>query len=100
MSLSHDETGAVIPPQTPEPVGPTRTSLPDRDPRFTLHENVREALSALPLYFTSPVNIEGLDAGDLFSLNGLLGGTIEAQTVATLNRVRNVWDPKYEWEQY
>jgi hypothetical protein len=44
--------------------------------------------------------VEGLDAGDLFSLNAVLGGTIEVQTVNTLNRIRNVWDPDNEWGDY
>jgi hypothetical protein len=44
--------------------------------------------------------IEGLDAGDLFSLNTVLGGTIEVQTVSALNRIRNVWDPDGEWADY
>jgi len=65
-----------------------------------LVENVREALHALPFYFASKTVIEGLDTGDLFSLNSVLGGTIEVQTVATLNRIRNVWDPDDEWPEW
>jgi hypothetical protein len=44
--------------------------------------------------------IEGLDASDLFSLNSVIGGTIEVQTVSTLNRIRNVWDPDNDWADY
>jgi hypothetical protein len=62
--------------------------------------NVREALQALPFYFDSKTVVEGLDAGDLFSLNSVLGGTMEVQTVNTLNRIRNVWDPEDEWLEY
>lgn len=54
----------------------------------------------MPFYFESKTIIEGLDAGDLFSLNSVLGGTIEVQTVSTLNRIRNVWDPDDEWADY
>jgi hypothetical protein len=61
---------------------------------------VTEAIHALPFYFDSKTVIEGLDAGDLFSLNSVLGGTIEVQTVNTLNRIRNVWDPDNEWSEY
>lgn len=61
---------------------------------------VKEAIRALPFYFESKTVIEGLDASDLFSLNAVLGGTIEVQTVNTLNRIRNVWDPDDEWADY
>lgn len=80
---------------------PERTPIPDDDPRRArLVENVKAALAALPSYFRSETTIEGLEAGDLFSLNSVLGGTIEVQTVATLNRIREVWDPDDEWTEY
>ncbi|QHE74519.1 MULTISPECIES: hypothetical protein [unclassified Rhodococcus (in: high G+C Gram-positive bacteria)] len=81
-------------------VAPVRAELPDSDPRTKLRSNVLDALAALPFYFTSTINIEGLDAADLFSLNTLLGGAIEIQTVETLNRLRDVWDPDDEWQEY
>lgn len=87
-----------------EPTGPPRPEripIPEGDEkRARLVENVRAALAALPNYFRSETNIEGLEAGDLFSLNSVLGGTIEVQTVATLNRIREVWDPDEEWAEY
>jgi hypothetical protein len=79
---------------------PQRATLPAGESRSRLVENVREAIRALPFYFESKTVIEGLDAGDLFSLNAVLGGTIEVQTVSTLNRIRNVWDPEDEWIGY
>ena len=85
-------TDAAVPPQ--------REELPEDDNRSALVENVREAMGALPFYFTSPINIEGLDAGDLFALNSLLGGAIEIQTVDNLSRMREVWDPDEQWQQY
>lgn len=82
-------------------VRPERTPIPDDDEkRARLVENVKDALAALPNYFRSETTIEGLEAGDLFSLNSVLGGTIEVQTVATLNRIREVWDPDEEWAEY
>lgn len=84
---------------TPAPA-PIRTPLPEGDPRTKLRNNVVDALASLPFYFTSTINIEGLDAGDLFSMNTLLGGAIEIQTVETLNRIRDVWDPDDEWQEY
>ena len=79
---------------------PRRVTLPEDDKRTRLVANVREALQALPFYFESKTVIAGLEAGDLFSLNSVLGGTIEIQTVNTLNRIRNVWDPDDEWVEY
>ena len=82
------------------PAPPLRAVLPEGVPRSRLVENVREAIRALPFYFESKTIIEGLDAGDLFSLNSVLGGTIEVQAVSTLNRIRNVWDPDDKWTDY
>ena len=47
--------------------------------------------------FTSPINVEGVEVNDLFSINTLLGGTIEAQTVMPLNSLRGIWDPQGKW---
>ena len=66
----------------------------------TLVRHVREALSALPAYFRTSTRIEGLDAGDLFNLNSVLGATIEVQVVDSLNRIREVWDPDGRWPRH
>ena len=55
---------------------------------------------ALPGYFNSTTNIEGLAATDLFALNTVLGATIEVQVVEALNRMRDVWDPDDEWPMH
>lgn len=60
-------------------------------------QRVKEALLALPGYFNSSTNIEGINATDLFALNTMLGATIEVQVVHTLNRIRDVWDPDDDW---
>lgn len=80
------------PPQREEPDPATK--------RGKLVGNVRDALAALPVHFSSQTSIEGLEAGDLFSLNSMLGGSIEIQVVETLNRLRAVWDPDEEWDEY
>lgn len=85
----------MTPPPAPEP-----PSLDPDDRRTKLHERVRDALLALPGYFNSTTNIEGLAAADLFSLNTVLGATIEVQVIQTLNRARDVWDPDDEWPLY
>lgn len=76
---------------------PERYPLPADDNRTHLRNNVIRALSALPMHFTSPIIIEGIDANDLFSINTLLGGSIETQAVAILNSLRGVWDPEGQW---
>lgn len=81
-----------------EPV-PTKPDIEDEKLR-RLVDQVSDAIRALPKYWASATNIEGLGAFDLFSLNSVLGGTIEVQTVATLNRIREVWDPDDEWGAY
>ncbi len=74
--------------------------LPTDDERTKLREGVIHALEAVPMHFSSTINIEGLSAIDLFSLNTLLGGAIETQTVATLNAMRSIWDPEGRWVNY
>lgn len=61
---------------------------------------MEDALRALPVHFQSTTNIEGLEAGDLFSVNAVLSGTIEIQVVRTLNRLRSLWDPNSAWEDF
>ncbi len=76
---------------------PPPPALDPGDSRPRLARRVREAVMALPAYFDSRTNIEGLGATDLFSLNALLASTIEVKVVETLNRMRSVWDPDDEW---
>ena len=79
---------------------PPRPTPPEDDPRTQLRRGVIDALRALPGYFRSETVIEGLAATDLFSLNAVLGTTIEVQVVRTLNRIRDVWDPDERWGRY
>lgn len=69
-------------------------------PHIALYRRVREALLSLPLYFRTQTVIEGISAVDIFTLNAALGATIENQVVATLNQMRDVWDPQDEYTQY
>lgn len=59
-----------------------------------LWRDVKEALSALPMYFHSDTFIDGVSALDIFALNSFLSTTIENQIVETLNKIRNMWDPQ------
>lgn len=84
---------------TPPPP-PAEQVLAEGNKYTALHHRVREALAAMPFNFDSPINIEGLNATDLFALNTLLGSAIEVAAVDNLNRLRNVWDRDDEWQEY
>lgn len=58
---------------------------------------VRKALHTLPSRFQSELVISGVLATDLFAFNSSLGATIEEQFVASLNRLRNLWDPEQRY---
>jgi hypothetical protein len=88
-------TEAVVAPAPPK----KRDFAPD-DEKGVLVTNVRDALRALPGYFTSETIIEGVEAGDLFSLNSVLANAIEIQVVQALNKIRSVWDPEDTWQAY
>lgn len=87
-------------PAAPAPFPPPRPTPAPHDPRTQLRRGVVDALRALPGYFRSETVIEGLAATDLFSLNAVLGTTIEVQVVRTLNLIRDVWDPDERWARY
>lgn len=69
-------------------------------PHYELHRRVIEAVYAIPGHFSSRTTIEGIVATDVQTLNAVLGATIEEQVVATLNRMRPVWDPDERYQQY
>ena len=77
-----------------------RFKLPPDDFRTELREGIVRALRAVPVHFSSTINMEGLFATDLFAMNTLLGGAIEEQTVATLNKTRSIWDSGGKWADY
>lgn len=83
-----------------EPLLPARETFPADTARAQLVADVRDTLHALPAHFASKTFIEGLEAGDLFSLNSMLGGGIEVQAVDTLNKLRDLWDPDERWQEY
>ena len=72
---------------------------PDQD-RRELMARVSGALQVLPGFFEFGTVIEGIDATDLFSLNSVLGTSIEVQVVHTLNKMRGIWDPDDNWIGY
>lgn len=65
-----------------------------------LYEAVKAALYAVPSFFRSELAISDVLATDLFSFNTSLGALIESQVVATLNALRNTWDPDQQYATY
>ena len=81
--------------QAPQP--PAEPELDPEDPKTPLQARLRTALLALPSYFEFNNYISGVNATDLFSLNTLLGASIESQVVKALNTERSLWDPDKDW---
>lgn len=71
---------------------PERKPPADTWEHFSVWQGVKAALRALPAYFKTSTHIEGILATDIFTLNTVLGATIEEQVVTTLNAMRPVWD--------
>ena len=69
-------------------------------PYYALYRRVIDAIYAIPAHFASRTVIEGIVATDLQTLNTVLGASIEEQVVATLNRMRPVWDPDGQYQQF
>jgi hypothetical protein len=81
-------------------VPPTEPALDPNDPRTKLQERLRTILLGLPAFFEFKNHISGVNATDLYSLNTLLGASIEGQVVKALNQQRALWDPLDEWLGY
>ena len=69
-------------------------------PHYPLYRRVIDTIYAAPAHFSSRTSIEGIVATDLQTLNTALGATIEEQVAATLNRMRTVWDPNEQYQQF
>ena len=69
-------------------------------PYYSLYRRVIDALYAVPAHFSSRTVIEGIVATDVQTLNSVLGATIEERVVATLNRMRPVWDPEEQHQRF
>lgn len=82
----------------PDPPKPT---APDPDwEHYALWQAVKQAIYSLPSRFESELVISGVLATDLFAFNASLGATIEEQVIASLNRLRSVWDPDQTYALY
>ncbi len=81
------------------PKAPSR-SEPASWEHYKLFRHVKEAIRAIPDYFSTPTTIEGIHTADLFTLNSALGAMIEDQVVATLNKLRPMWDAEDKYQAY
>ena len=79
---------------------PPRVVEPAEWEHHDLWRRVRRALFAVPNHFTTPTNIEGLLATDIFTLNAPLAATIEESIVRTLNDLRPVRDPDSRYQTF
>lgn len=84
----------------PIPPQPLPTEPPSCWEHRALWEAVKSALFTLPSRFESELIVSGVLATDLFAFNSSLGATIEEQVVASLNRLRAVWDPDEKYAHY
>jgi hypothetical protein len=89
-------TGEIEEGAPPAPTPADLSTLPFRD----LYVRVQDALHALPSRFRSQLNIAGVSASDLFTLNAPLGAAIEASVVENLNELRELWDPDDKYQEY
>jgi hypothetical protein len=69
-------------------------------PHYSLYEQVKKALGALPFRFRTKLQIAGMAATDLFTLNTALGAAIEQSVVDNLNELRSLWDPDGKYALY
>jgi hypothetical protein len=93
VSTSELNEGA---PPAPEPNGG-----PDKEWKHrSLYDRLLRVLHALPARFQTKLNIAGVSATDLFTLNTALGAAIEVNVVEALNDLRPVWDPANEYTDY
>lgn len=85
---------AAAPVVATAPAPPTPSGGPPSDwEHFELYRRVIAAIYALPNHFETRLNIEGVPATDLFTLNAPLGASIEESMVECLNSLRELWDP-------
>jgi hypothetical protein len=106
-----DGTPEDAAPSTVAPTSTSATSLPVKPEKtggpakaawkhYDLRQRVLSAIYAVPGHFDTTLNIEGVLATDLFTLNTTLGASIEQSVVDCLNSLREVWDPQNAYSGY
>ena len=96
-SSNVEPDAATVPVTVP---GPTLTGGPSGSWQGGLYQRVINAVFALPSHFRSSLDIKGIRATDLYTLNSALGAAIEQSVVDNLNAIRAVWDPNDEFQSY
>ena len=79
---------------------PTLNNGPGTGWHGGLYQRVVDAIYALPGLFKTSLNIVGVRATDLFTLNSALGASIEDSVVDNLNALRKLWDPDDQFQVY
>ena len=79
---------------------PVTTGGPPVEWQGGLYRRVINAIFALPNHFKSSLDIKGIRATDLYTLNTALGAAIEQSVVDNLNAIRTVWDPDGHFQSY
>lgn len=59
---------------------------------FELYNKIKDVIGALPMHFKSGTDLFDMSAEDIFSLNSMLGRTVENQVIEVLNKLRPEWD--------
>lgn len=80
--------------------GPAPLGGPPPDWQDGLYQRVVDAIYALPGLFKTSLNISGVRATDLFTLNTALGASIEQSVVDNLNALRKIWDTDDQFHLY
>src|SRR5271166_4097559 len=80
--------------------GPVPSGAPPAEWQGGLYQRVVNALYALPGLFKTALNISGVRATDLYTLNSALGASIEESVVDNLNALRAIWDPDGAFQLY
>lgn len=102
-----NEESVPIPAAEPDAVAVPATSVipvlrggPSENWQNGLYQRVVNAIFALPNHFKSSLDIKGIRATDLYTLNTALGAAIEQSVVDNLNAIRSVWDPDGQFQSY
>ena len=80
--------------------GPIPGGGPPSEWQRGLYARVVNAVHALPTLFKTSLNIVGVRATDLHTLNTTLGASIEQSVVDNLNALRKIWDPDDHFQLY
>ncbi len=100
---SADSTTSVAPDAVATPdaeSGPVPMGGPGPEWQGGLYQRVITAVYALSDLFRTALNVTGVRATDLYTLNSALGASIEQSVVDNLNALRTIWDPDQTLRPY